>query len=179
MWTHDNVRKGVKLDKSFQRSIFGGAWWGATNDDLANITWDGLSAAETQKRVNLQTARIGRVKNNNGEAIDHAGLLGICGDLGTAMFDADCAKNNDSYCKLQTTILGKYVSDLKERNCFKDAFIPLAKGTRGGSAIAPNKKDIKDGNGKVITPAERGDFMEGGKKKERIQIRIINTNCRC
>lgn len=182
LWNNDIVKENEKTSDNFNRSIFGGILDAAANAAESKLSAadkgnaSKKEAARLAARVNAQIERISKVATlNNPKATDYAAVLAILGDMGTAAFDCnpvlmnladkpgDDAKQkkknaktratHTAYCNMRGIIFRKFFQNLEERNCMATDFIPMALKTRGGSAIAPNKKAV-GGN-----PPERSMVM--------------------
>lgn len=187
------LQESTKVNKSFQRSIYGGAWQGSrrqTTELMDKAHWEDIekmlneikqtSGLQLYNEVKAdidafhrevashQQKKIDLVATGNGAPIDRCGIMGICGDIGTALFDCDPTKDpNSVYCQIKKKAL-ESVQDAVDRNCFDTEYIKLAKATRGGSAIAPKKKPTRDASGNEIpNTAERGDYKDPVTKKNK------------
>jgi len=148
-WQNNNIKENEKNDSNFNRSINGGIWAGrATGTDEEN--------------TRMQTTRLAKVANDNSPApMDRAGVLAVLGDIGTAVFDCDKSKEasdpkQKGYCNIARSFAGVFSLNLEEFLAMGNT----AKSKRGGSIIAPRKKDGPNGKERDNAP----DAQTGGIK---------------
>jgi len=172
IWNIELLGKNQRKFKNFNRSIAGGILDKKVKANQARSTQIGKNYTEIIP-LSTQQSSIGKVKNNNSpDATDNTAILAIIGDLGVSLMDGSEAKATSTLCWdqadkeeqqdlwfVKNKLITRFYTDLTDRKCFYNFFLPHALGERGGSAIAKKKKET------LTEPAERSVVTASSSQK--------------